>query len=208
MPEKASELYEKYVRANGFERVGLFESLTEHFGVKRALYPGSFVHVSPSLVLPSVTYVDNDRRAPGFFNDPAVLQMVAKRKQYDEEAEVVFHAADYGTEFGEPDESFDLLISQYAGPISQACKRYLKVGGFLVANNSHGDASLASLDDDYELVAVINHRGDRYTLSETDLQDYFVTKSGKPVRRESVEESGRGVAYTKSPSEYVFRRRS
>ena len=36
------------------------------------------------------------------------------------------------------DRSVDLLISQYAGIISQPCKRYLKPGGYLLVNNSHG----------------------------------------------------------------------
>ena len=36
----------------------------------------------------------------------------------------------------------DVLLSQYAGFISEPCKGYLRAGGVLVANNSHGDARL------------------------------------------------------------------
>ena len=34
-------------------------------------------------------------------------------------------------------------------------ERYLKVGGILAVNNSHGDAGLASIDPDYEFIGVI-----------------------------------------------------
>ena len=58
----------------------------------------------------------------------------------------------YTAGFAEAEKSFDLLISQYAGFVSQHCKKYLKIGGILLVNNSHGDASMAKLDDDYKFV--------------------------------------------------------
>ena len=36
------------------------------------------------------------------------------------------------------------------------------LAAILVANDSHGDASLAALDDDYALIAVIVRRGGKY----------------------------------------------
>ena len=72
---KNSRLYEKYYTSNGFERADLFEMLVDKFGSKQALYPGSFVHITPSFAIPSVTYVDSDRRCPGFFADPAMRKM-------------------------------------------------------------------------------------------------------------------------------------
>lgn len=50
----------------------------------------------------------------------------------------------------------DLIISQYAGFVGQATKVYLKKGGILLCNDSHGDATLAYCDSDYEFVGVIN----------------------------------------------------
>lgn len=47
---------------------------------------------------------------------------------------------------------FDLLISQYAGFISDTCINYLKVNGYLLVNNSHADAGLAAIDKDYKLL--------------------------------------------------------
>ena len=208
MAKTARQLYDEHFTSKGFERTDLFELLVDRFGARRALYPGSFVHVSPSFVIPSVTYVDSDGRCARFFADPAVVRMVRKRKRYDREPQIVFHVGDYAEPLDEEDGSFDLLISQWAGAVSQACKRYLKVGGVLLANDSHGDASLASLDRDYLLVAVITRRAGKHRLSEKSLDTYFLAESGKPVAREDIERTGRAVAYTKSTGAYVFERAS
>ena len=76
----------------------------------------------------------------------------------------------------------------------------------LLANNSHGDASMAWLDQDFALVAAINRRGERFSLVETNLDSYFVPKRDHPITREYLERTKRGVAYTRSAFGYVFRR--
>ena len=197
---------DEYVRKQ-FERIDLFKAIVDRYGVKRALYPGSYVHVSPSFVIPTVAYVDTDRRCPGFFSDHAVLRMVMRRRRYDPEPQVIFHHADYTHPFGERTGSFDLLISQWAGPVTQACRRYLRRGGIALVNDSHGDASLAYLDRCYELVAAVNRRAGRHRLGERNLGRFFRTSSGRRVTRATIEKSGRGPSYTESPSMYVFRRR-
>jgi hypothetical protein len=203
---RSLELYNKYHAENGYERYGLFQLLAEKYGIKRALYPGCFVHVTPSFVYPSVTYVDTDKRARKFFSDPVIRDFVSKRKAYGQKAEITFHPADYRNDIGEKDESFDLLISQYAGFISQHCKRYLRIGGLLLVNNSHGDASMASIDEDYVLVAVIMRRSEKYRLTEKDLDSYFVPKSKVNITKEYIEKIQRGIAYKKSGNVYLFRR--
>ena len=102
------------------------------------------------------------------------------------------------------DESFDLLVSQYAGFVSQYCKRYLKIGGWLLANNSHGDAGMAHLDGDYELVGVVNRRSDKFSFSANKLEQYFVPKKDVPVTKEYLEKIKRGIGYQKSAFAYVF----
>jgi hypothetical protein len=37
--------------------------------IERGLYPGSFVHSTPSLVIPGIVYVDTDQRCKNFFED-------------------------------------------------------------------------------------------------------------------------------------------
>ena len=143
MSNFAHELYRKYFTDRQFERLDLFQIISGKFDIQRVLYPGSFVHVTPSFVFPYVVYVDSDKQAKKFFNDPAVQGFINEQKEYPQVAEITFHAADYRKGFDEQEERFDLLISQYAGFVGQDCKRYLKKGGLLLANNSHGDAGVS-----------------------------------------------------------------
>jgi hypothetical protein len=205
-PKMVLRTYEDYERSRG-DLSGMFSLLADAFAIKRVLYPGSYIHLSPSFIFPSVVYVDTDKRAKKFFADRlGVDALVQRRKQYDGRPEINFHHADYATDLGGPDESFDLLVSLYAGFVSEACKRYLRVGGWLLANNSHGDASMASIDPDYELVTAIKHRSGRYRLVYKDLDAYFVPKSEVEVAPELLRSTGRGIGYTKTAAAYLFRR--
>jgi len=132
--------------------------------------------------------------------------MVRRRRRYPEEPDIVFRHADYAGRFGERSRSFDLLISQWAGPVGQRCRRYLRPGGILLANDSHGDAGLANLDPAYRLVAVVNRPGRRHRLSDEELDSYFIQRGGRRLTRRRLEELGKGVRYTRSAGMYVFRR--
>lgn len=182
--------------------------MDEKYDIQRVLYPGSFVHITPSFFFPDVVYVDSDKRAKKFFDNQKMFQdFVYRRKNYLQKTKVAFHFADYRNRIDEIEESFDLLISQYAGFVGQHCKRYLKKGGLLLANNSHGDAGVAALDDAYLLIAVVQSRSGKYRISETNLKQYFVPKRPKVhVTKEYLQELGRGMGYKKSASVYVFRR--
>lgn len=205
----AVSLYEKYHVSRGDERIGLFESVRSEFGIRTGLYPGCFVHVAPSFVIPKMYYVDTDRDALKFFAIGVAEKLVAERRVYDEPAHIEFFHQDYHRKIPIEDDGVELLVSQYAGLVSEACKRYLAPGGWLIANNSHGDAGLAWCDPDFKLVAVVNRHGDRWSLNTHDLEDYFVPKS-RGVPRESVSlakhirELGRGIGYTKRATDYVF----
>jgi hypothetical protein len=203
---KALSIYRKYHIDKNDERLGQFLLLAKKFNIQKALYAGSFVHITPSFVISSVTYVDSNKQARDFFNDPSVHEFVSKKKIYDEDSIISFNHKDYRKDIGEPLESFDLLISQYAGFVSQFCKKYLKIEGILLANNSHGDASMASIDTDYKLIGVLNKRKNNYSFSERNLDSYFIPKKPREVTREYLETIKRGIGYTKSPSAYLFRR--
>ncbi|MFC1951194.1 hypothetical protein ACFLXN_02155 [Chloroflexota bacterium] len=204
--KSAFALYKKHFVDNDFERFDLFQKLAGKYRIKNVLYPGSFVHITPSLVFPRVVYVDSYKKAEDFFKDPSICTYIQEHKNYSQEAEVLFHKSDYNKNFGEKECSFDLLISQWAGFISKACKKYLKIGGLLVANNSHRDASMASIDNDYEFIAVYNNRGNNYTISGRNLDQYFVRKSNTMVTKEYVENAKRGISYRKTASGYIFKR--
>ncbi len=79
------------------------------------------------------------------------MTFIEARKEYSEDATVRFHPMTYTNPLPEPDQSVDLLISQFAGFVSLHCKRYLRLGGYLIVNDSHGDASMANIDPAYHL---------------------------------------------------------
>ena len=206
MPKSALELYQKYFQEKQFERLDLFEVIADRFNIQRTLYAGSFVHITPSFVFSDVIYVDNDKQAKQFFGKPEVFKVIAERKIYPQEAKVTFHFADYRNGFDEPFETFDLLISQYAGFVGQHCKPYLKIGGLLVANNSHGDAGIAAIDDDYQLKAVFSVRNGKHRRSETNLNEYFIPKSQIQITRDYLEKLQKGIGYKKTAGVYLFQK--
>jgi hypothetical protein len=199
-------LYRQYYVERDHEALDLFQQLGERYAVQSALYPGSFVHITPSFVYPVTVYVDNDKAARKFFASTAVSDFVSHSKSYQQAPSITFHAQSYTEDFAEETECFDLLISQYAGFVSLYCTKYLKVGGVLLVNNSHGDASMASLDPRLELAAVVIRREGKHRISERDLESYMVPKSDTAITKEYLQQIQRGPGYTKPASMYVFRR--
>ena len=153
------ELYFQYFIQKDDERIALFKILKDSYLLQKGLYPGSFVHITPSFFIENMVYVDSDRRMTKFFSDPAVNKFITNRKKYEAPSLVSFLQADFTKPLPLEDNSFDILVSLYAGFISQHCKQKLKMGGILVANNSHGDSSIAFTDWDYELIGAIKRNG-------------------------------------------------
>ena len=206
MAKSALDLYRKYFQDRQFERLDLFEITADRFDVQQALYPGSFVHITPSFIFPNVVYVDNDKQAKQFFSKPEISKFIAERKIYPQEAKVSFYFTDYRNGFNEPFDYFDLLISQYAGFVGQHCKQYLKTGGFLLANNSHGDAGVAAIDDDYQLKAVFSVRNGKHRISEKNLDEYFVPKSQIQITKDYLEKVQKDIGYKKTAGVYLFQK--
>ncbi len=117
-----------------------------------------------------------------------------------------FLHADYTTDLPVPTAGFDLLISLYAGLVWDHCRRYLAPSGLLLANTSHGDASIAAIDPRLELVAAVHHRGGTYRLDRTALDSYVEPKSPSAADADHIRATGRGIAYTRSAFGYVFQR--
>ena len=61
------QLYKKYYIDRDCEQIDLFRLLHHQFGIKNAIYPGSYVHISPSFIYPEVVYIDMDKKAKKFF---------------------------------------------------------------------------------------------------------------------------------------------
>ncbi len=137
-----------------------------------------------------------------------IERFIEKNKEYQEKTNLKFYHQDYTKNIPEDGKSFDVIISQYGGFVGMAVKKYLKKGGILVCNNSHGDASIASMDADYELTAVYNRRTDeKFSISSKNLKEYIILKKKVKVTKESLEKTMNGVPYTKSPSGYIFRKK-
>jgi hypothetical protein len=206
MSKNLLSLYKEHFVDKDFERLELFQLLREKYGPESAIYPGSFVHVTPSFVFRVTTYIEMDKRAKKFFESPGLSDFISSRKIYPEAANIHFLAQDYRKVIGGEDEKYELLISQYAGFVSKYCKRYLKIGGILLANNSHGDASIASIDEDFIFVGAVLKNGSKYRVSEKNLSKYFVPKKAVEVTEEYLEKIQKGIGYTKTASSYLFRR--
>lgn len=193
-------LYLDYVQRAG-DRLADLRALAGWRPFERVLYPGSYVHITPSLVFPHVTYNDADRRTPPFFQDEVVREYIREHREYPVEPQVRFWHGSYA-ELPEPNGAFDLLISQYAGPISQVCAHLLAPGGVLYANDSHGDASLAHFDDRYRFLGVV----DEGVVATEGLEDYFQPRGRTVPTLDSVLESGRGPQYHVEAAGYLFER--
>ena len=168
----AIQAYQKYYTDRDYEQVDLFRLLRNKFAISKAIYPGSYIHVSPSFVFENVVYIDSDKNAIQFFQSNELINLARKRKEYDESPKIEFYGINYEDLIEEFHSQFDLLISQYAGFISLACKDYLRIGGYLLVNNSHGDAGLASIDKDYQLISTVHKARGKYRLSQTSLEKY------------------------------------
>ncbi len=188
------------------DRSSLFASLADTLPIERALYPGSYVDLSPSTAVRSVTYVDTDARAARFFADDALVRAeLAGRSRPGAGLEVRFMARDYTQPLEVAEGGMDLLISLFAGPVWENAQRYLRPGGWLLANTSHGDASLAALDPTLRLVGVVQHSGGQYRVTTDGLERYLIPKRPETADADRIRSTGRGIAYTRTAFAYLFR---
>lgn len=196
-PEQEYEAY----RATIGDRRALYASVAQRFKIRRALYPGSHIDIAPSWVIPDVTYIDSFKGAIRFFRESdAIRGHVEANKAYAEPCTITFFARDYRDEL--PIEPVDLVISQYAGFVGQAAKRYLKPGGILLCNDSHGDATLAFFDDDYEFIAVADSGG---VIETSGLRRHFQFARRRAVDLERVTRTMKGPRYSVRADNYLFR---
>ncbi len=189
------------------DRQRLFVAVRDHLGDGSVLYPGSYVDIAASMAFTSVTYVDVDDRAAAFFRDAGGIAEIVQAGGGDVDARVRFIQADYTVDLDLPDESFDLLVSLYAGFVSEACTTYLRVGGTLLVAPSHGDVAMAALDPRYELTGVVVSRSGDYHVVDADLDTYLIPAKPVPITVEYLHAWGRGIRYTRSPFAYLFTRR-
>lgn len=118
-----------------------------------------------------------------------------------------FLHADFTAPLSLVDASFDLLISLFTVPAWQVCHRYVKPGGLLLANASHGEASLAALDPQLTLVSAVHVVDGQYSFERSDLESYLIPKKPALADPELIRSSGRGIDYTRPAFAYLFQLR-
>ncbi|MBD3353800.1 MAG: hypothetical protein GF364_20125 [Candidatus Lokiarchaeota archaeon] len=203
---KQLALYKKHHIDKDYEELGLFKKLNEEYIINEVFYPGSYAHITPALVFPKVIFNDLYQKLIEFYNSEEIKNYIESHKLYSKNPIYLYIKGDYTKKLPLEEETFDLLISQYAGFVSRACRKYLKIGGILVANNSHGDAGMANYLPEYDFIAVMNRRKTHFSHSTKNLDAYFIPKKPHEISEDYLEQIGKGIGYTKYATDYVFRR--
>jgi hypothetical protein len=175
-----------------------FRQIQSMFTPRKVLYPGSWIHLTPSLVFPHVVYVDNITQMKKMVKDPFLQQYITQHREYAASPKIEVYQKSYESNLGE-EASFDLLLSLSAGFISQACSQYLRTNGFLFVNNEHFDATRAYVDSQYELIGVFK-TATKYISKGKNLQSYFLTRKDTPITLEMVQENS-----LRSPSKIRYK---
>ena len=151
-----------------------------------------------------MVYVDSDPRAARFFADRDLVgSELGGRTRPGAGREVRFPDADDTRRLDVPDAGVDLLVSLYAGPGWEHCRRYLRPGGWLLANTSQVTRSWRPSTRRC-LVAAVHHRDGRYRLVTDRLDRYLVPKRPETADADQIRARGRGIAYTHSAFAYLF----
>ena len=190
--------YREYQEKIG-SRLELYRAVMMRYGILSALYPGCHIDFSPSLVIPRVVYVDNFKGTINYFRQ--IDAFINGHKEYKQEFDVLFFGQDHTQELVV--EPVDLIISQYAGFVGQATKEYPMIGGILLCNDSHGDATLSKFGEDFKLVGTIDKNN---KISNSNLEDYFVLSKNRPVDLMEVKTKMKGPKYTKPAENYLFQK--
>lgn len=201
MNNKIIQEYKDYANKIG-NRKSLYKVIAKKYNICSAIYPGSHIDISPSLVIPTVTYIDNFKGAIEFFKHiESIKEFIEQNKEYLDPYKIDFIGQDY-TQLLDIAQ-VDLIISQYAGFVGQETKQFLKIGGILLCNDSHGDATLAKSDEDFEFIGVID-KGNR--IETKNLEKYFKLPKEKEINLNMVKEKMKGLKYTVTAENYLFRK--
>lgn len=190
--------FETYMNKIG-SRKKLYHNISKAFNIKIALYPGSHIDITPSFYISNLIYVDSFKGTRKFFSHKDdIMLYVNKNKIYDYDPLIQYIHSDYYNELEIP--KVDLIISMYAGFVSLATKKYLKMHGIILANDSHADATLLNHDPNFELIAVVNNS----VISSRALSTFFQSK--KVVDINILKSQMKPPKYIKIADQYIFRK--
>jgi len=199
MPSKALEKYLSYYGGINDPYLEALKLLKSNYAIKRAIYPGSWIHLTPSLVFAYVAYVDSFRNLKYMLNDQELLDYINRNSELNGKPIIKVHQMDFRDEIPEEKHSFDLLISLNSGFVSQHCGSFLKKNGLLFVNNEHYDAIKAFVDEDFLPVGVFSSNG-KFIKQSKSIQKYFLTNNNELMTSEMVLENSK-----KSPSKAKYK---
>jgi hypothetical protein len=201
MNSKIIETYHSYANRIG-NRKALYKSVVKEYDIHTAIYPGCHIDIAPSTIIPKVIYIDNFKGAINFFKHiDSIKEYIEQNKEYPDSCVIGFIGLDYTHPL--EIEEVDLIISQYAGFVGQATKQFLKIGGILLCIDSHGDATLARFDEDFEFIGIVDKNN---KIENNNLKNYFVLPKEKPIDLKTVREKMKGLKYTLVAENYLFRK--
>ena len=179
------------------------------------LYPGSYIHVVPSLVFEEVLYVDNfaprNDHVSKFFATLSVNKSCAsgcgsvndqQRLGIPKTSQIRFKKCDLRSLEPFASEGFDVLVSLSAPEfISSSCARFVRHGGFLLANDDFGDASHAmGQPDTWILVGAFEHGAAAWETRHDVLSTYFCSRKTGGARATAAQcAENAGLALSKRP---------
>jgi hypothetical protein len=199
--------YNRLYTELNFDRAGLFEAIMDRYCPGTVLYPGCSIHITPSFYFRHVIYVDISETAKEFFQDERnVLSIIDSNKKYKQSPYIRFISSDYTSELPVRENEYDLLLSIYAGGISEACKKYVRRGGIIVSNNHQNDARQALKDPSLRLEAIIRRKGKKYSIDDGAGEDLQKALSDHGIPAKSMKNPGSGFAYVDNECYFVFRR--
>jgi len=131
--QEAGDLYKRFYVEPEFTREGLFSLLAKRYPIREVLYPGCFVHLTPSFFFPHVVYVDRSPEAQEYFGDTKrLVSSVQGQTHYKGSPYIRFLAMDYRARLPLKEDSFDLVIALYAPEIFPGILPWLKSGGLVL----------------------------------------------------------------------------
>ena len=164
--------------------------IKNNYLIEKVLYPGCWIHLTPSLIFSHVVYVDSFSKMETNLSDPKLLEYIGYNSEDYGESIIKVHNEDYRNEIDEEINSFDLLISLSSGFVSKYCAKYLKKNGILFVNNEHYDAMHAFVDEKFTLVGVFTSKS-KLIKKEKLTESYFQTKNNVTINLDMVLENSK-----------------
>ena len=97
LTENAVQEYKQHFY-NG-DRREIFELLVNKYEIQSAIYPGSHIHIAPSLYIPITVYIDTYKKVKDFFSDKNIFEFIYKNRTYKKQPVIRFHHKDYNFNF-------------------------------------------------------------------------------------------------------------